>query len=203
MTTQLLDRHGTRVRPMQRLVGDLTLSRMRVHEFCGPARRLLAVLLMAAGTGPVVWIHPGWRPERLYPDGMRDFAEPGRLILVRARRPEDLLWSMEEALRSGAAPLVVAELPEPPPLTPVRRLHLAAEAGAETAAALGAEPPLGVILTPETGGAAGVETRWHCRPWPEGRWRLDRLRARMEPPAGWILRRSRSGVEIEGRHTAQ
>ncbi|MGP3697516.1 ImuA family protein [Rhodobacter sp. NSM] len=202
MTTQLLDRHGARVRPMQRLVGDLSLSRARVHEFCGPARRLLALVLMAGGRGPVVWIHPGWRPERLYPDGMRDFAEPGRLILARARRPEDLLWSMEEALRSGAVPLVVAELPEPPPLTPVRRLHLAAEAGAETAAGVGADQPIGILLTPGDGGSAGIETRWRLAPFPEGRWRLDRLRARMEPPAGWILRRGDKGLEIERRAPA-
>ncbi|ULB10452.1 hypothetical protein ORIO_11130 [Cereibacter azotoformans] len=194
MTTQLLDPQGARVRPMQRLVGDLSLARGRVHEFCGPARRLLAILLMAEMRGPVVWIHPGWRPERLYPDGVCAFAEPGRLILARTRRPEDLLWSMEEALRSGAVPLVVAELPEPPPLTPVRRLHLAAEAGA----AAGADPPIGLLLTP-AGGATGIETRWQLAPAPGGRWRLGRLRARMEPPAGWFLRRARQGLEIESR----
>ncbi|ABA79600.1 hypothetical protein GQF56_04965 [Rhodobacter sphaeroides] len=199
MTTQLLDRHGARVRPMQRLVGDLAISRARVHEFCGPARRVLAMSLMAHCQGPVIWIHPGWRPERLYPDGMHEFVEPGRMIFARTRRPEDLLWSMEETLRSGTVPLVVVDLIEPPPLTPVRRQHLAAETGSEAAAEMGIDPPLGILLTPGRGGAPGIETRWHMAYAPRDRWRLDRLRSRMEPPAGWILHRGRDGIEIEGR----
>lgn len=192
---------------MQTLLGDLSLRRGRVHEFCGPARRVLAAMVMAASSGSVIWIQPGWQAERLFPDGLRDFADPGRVIFATARRPEDLLWSMEEVLRSGAVSLVIADLPGAPGLTPIRRLHLAAETGAE-AARPHRPPPLGLLLTPGEGGAQGVESRWHLAPvlapgpgmgqdLPPAAWRLGRLRARMAPPMHWrILRDDEGGLDL-------
>ncbi len=188
-------------RPLQPLPGGpgggLALLRARVHEICGAARRTLAAMVMERSEGPVVWVFPGWQPERIYPDGLRDFADPARVIFARARRAEDILWTAEEALRSGAVPLVVAEVAAVPPLTPVRRLNLAAEAGAEAAGHARRMPPLGLLLTPGPGGAAGAETRWRLEQAPSGStlierreaWRLDRLRARDAPPAAWSLRR--------------
>lgn len=171
------------------------LAPARLHEFCGGARRTLAALVMGAGAGPVIWIFPGWQAERLMPDGLSRLADPGRLIFVAARRPEDLLCSMEEALRSGAAPLVVAELTAPPGLTPVRRLHLAAESGA--AAQHGPQAPTGLILTPGDGGAAGVESRWRMEAAAHGGWRLSLLRARMMPPGDWSVMPGRGRITLE------
>ena len=198
------DPHGPRPHPVQPLPGGLGLGliRARVHEACGPARAAFAALVLGASAGTVIWISPGWMAERIFPAGLVSFADPGRLIFARARRPEDLAWAMEEALRSGAAPLVLADLPQPPGLTPTRRLHLAAEAGAEAARHHGRLPPLGLMLTPGLGGAQGVESRWHMAPAPSGStlyesrtaWRLARLRARIEPPACWQVSRDRAGV---------
>lgn len=186
----LLARAPHRPRPALALADDICLTLARLHEACGPARRSLAIwlagMVQRQHGGPVIWIAPGHLPDRPNPDGVAGLARPEGFLHLSPQRPEDLLWCMEEALRSGAAPLVVADLPGPPGLTPVRRLHLAAETGA----AEGVFAPLGLILTPDMGGAPGVETRWHMAPahgpLRQG-WTLRRLRARQDPPRDWQL----------------
>jgi len=174
--------------PHLSVMGDMALRLGRVHEFCGPARRTLALRVAARLDGPVIWIRPGWQVERLNPEGVVGLGvEPGRLILVDPRKGEDILWAAEEALRSGAVALVVCEVHTLPGLTPVRRLHLAAEAGA---AASGAAPPLGLLLAQARGGVPGVESRWYmtCTHGAAGdAWRLERRRARAEPPMAWLV----------------
>ena len=161
----------------------------RVHEACGPARRTFALWLAGRGRGPVLWIAPSWMPERLHGEGMRPLADPARFLFVHPRHAPDLLWCAEEALRSGAVAMVVADLPGVPGLTPVRRLQLAAEASGAA--------PLGLLLTPGDGGARGVESRWHMAPAHEGRrarWWLERRRDRTAPPCRWRLRPLRGGA---------
>jgi len=173
-------------RPALRVLGGLDLVRGRAHEICGPARRRLALLVAAAEAGPVLWIAPAWEGERLHAPALARIIDPGRLIFARPAREGDLLWTLEEALRSGAMPVAVAELPRPPALTPVRRLHLAAGEGGA-----GGPAPLGLILTPGEGGARGVDSRWHIAPrHGAGRslWRIERRRARAAPPAAFELR---------------
>ncbi|MGV8987910.1 MAG: ImuA family protein [Cypionkella sp.] len=204
---------GRKPWPEQALPGGLGLglARGRVHEICGPARATLAALILGESQGPVLWISPGWLPERIYPAGLAELADPGRIIFARVRRPEDLQWAMEEALRSGAVPLVLADLPAPPALTPVRRLHLAAETGAEAARHTGRLPPLGLLLTPESGGAQGVESRWLMAPAPSGStlierrsaWLLHRLRARLAPEATFHLRREAAEAMSPARVVAE
>ncbi len=185
----LMNRHSHRqpVAPPVAFLGDLALERARVHEFCGPARRRLALKLAGAVSGPVFWIRPAWEAAHLNPEAMVPLADPTRFVFLNPKRAEDLLWTMEEILRAGLVPLVVADLPAPPGLTAVRRLHLAAETGA----AEGRVAPLGLLLGPGAGGAPGVETRWSLTPEHGGgkdeRWGLERLRARMQPEKRWIL----------------
>ncbi|SLN56748.1 hypothetical protein PSA7680_02951 [Pseudoruegeria aquimaris] len=184
MTAAILSQKPHRPAAEAPLLADLRLAKARCHEFCGNARHTLAMILAGAQEGPVLWIRPAWLPDALHGQGMVRFAAPGRFLFASPRRPEDLLWAMEEALRSGALPLVVADLPAPPPLTPVRRLHLAAETGAQE----GRFAPLGLLLTPGEGGAQGVESRWQftCdHGGAQERWRLTRSRARTAPPKSW------------------
>ena len=187
LASHLLSRGAARAgRPGLEFLPGLSLALARVHELCGPARRTLAVTVARALSGEVFWITPAWGLDRLHGDGLCRFIAPGRVVFVTPRRTEEVLWCAEESLRSGAVPLVVADLPEPPGLTPIRRLQLAAEAGAAT----GRHRPLGLILTPGEGGAAGVESRWALAPHHQGEneaWRLDRLRARQAPPRSWTM----------------
>ncbi len=172
--------------PSLTLLEDIVLPLTRVHEICGRARRTLAVMIAARAGIPVFWIAPAWGTDPLNPEGMKPFLPPQNVTFLAPKRAEDILWCTEEILRSGAVPVVVAELPAPPGLTPVRRLHLAAEAGA----AEGRCRPIGLLLTPGMGGAPGVETRWQMDPdHAPGRtaWQLSRLRARMAPPKRWQL----------------
>jgi len=99
-------------------------------------------------------------------------------------------------------------MPAPPALTPVRRLQLAAEAGAEAAHHAGRGlAPLGVMLTGGEGVAAGVESRWRMAPLPSGSslreeggpvWRLGRGRGGGAVPAVWRLSRERGRAVLEG-----
>ena len=192
MPAQLLPHRGGQSpdRPALTLADDIAVPFARLSEACGGARRTFALWLARATKGPVIWIAPSWEPDQLHADGMRDFTDPGRFLFVHPKRPEDILWSLEEVLRSGAVPLVVGDLPGLPSLTAVRRMHLAAETGT----AEGAHSPIGLILTPGAGGAQGIETRWQMTPQHQKglrRWQLSRLRARTRPPKSWAIAQDR------------
>ncbi|MBY6056713.1 hypothetical protein [Leisingera daeponensis] len=210
MPTHLLARRSHKPRPALPLTEGIALEQARVHEACGPARHSFALWLAAAAQSPVLWLSLPQARKPLNPEGVAACATPARFLFVQTARAEDLLWAMEEALRSGAAALVVAELAEPPAMTPVRRLHLAAEAGGRFGPA-----PLGLLLTPGTGGAQGIESRWHLAHAPrpsssltgsspagrapagKGCWTLQRLRARTLPPRGWQITRTRTGGSLQ------
>lgn len=196
MTTHLLSRKPMRPGPALSLHPDISLPLGRLHEACGPGRYSFALWLAGQMQGPVLWIAPDWHQDRLNPDGMMPFVDPARFLYAHTRRPEDLLWCIEESLRSGAAPLVIADLPAPPALTPVRRMHLAAES-----VPTGTTPPLGLLLLPADGGARGVETRWYMAPahTPDlRRWHLERRRARTAPPRAWTATQTapRTGLTL-------
>ena len=126
----------------------------RAHEVCGPAARSFALIACGAQKGAVIWISERKNPEQLFPAGVARFCDPARIIFANAKSSIDVLWSAEEALRSGAASIVVAEVEKPMSLTAGRRLQLAAEAG----------KTLGLFLIPEGMGSNAAETRWRCSP---------------------------------------
>ncbi len=149
-----------------------------------------AVLLarLAGDGGSVVWCrrHPGLHATKLYGPGLAAFGlDLRRLLMVRARREIDVLWAMEEGLRSGAVSAVLGEVAAPPPIA-LRRLQLAAETGGTTSLLL---RPFGAPIA-----AGSATTRWrvasapsHPLTRPAVRWRVELLRCRAAAPAGWLL----------------
>ena len=77
-----------------------------------------------------------------------------RLHVIRPVGETDLLWCVEEALRSDPVSLVIAEPEKPMSLTAGRRLQLAAEAGRT----------IGLMLIRQEAGSNATETRWNCKP---------------------------------------
>lgn len=129
----------------------------RTHEAVGPGRLAFALALAGQLQGPVLWIRDARQRDRLYPPGLAAFFDPARLILVHPTGPLAVLQTAEEALRDGAAPLVVAELAAAPDLTASRRLQLAAGTGGGRGLCL---VPEGKLCT------NAAETRWMCMPMP-------------------------------------
>jgi protein ImuA len=161
----------------------------------GFAASLLAGL---ARQGPVLWCtaSPG-----LYGPGLARFGlAPDRLILVYARRPADLLWAMEEGLKTPGLVAVLGE-PKALDLTASRRLQLAAEASGVTCLVLRPDHETNSVAERQTGGSVAERqtgctvavTRWRVTAVPSGpafgtdtrdfglaraRWRVELLRCR-------------------------
>lgn len=130
-----------------------------MHEAGGAGAPMFAAILAGRIGGAVLWIVENWRRDTLNPVAFARFADPAQLLLARVKDQTEALAVAEEALRSGAAPLVVVDLiggdaRAPLSLTAGRRLQLAAEAGQAT----------GLCLIPEGMGSNAAETRWQCDP---------------------------------------
>ncbi len=131
----------------------LTLAPDRMHEADGRGRRAFALFQAVRHTGPVIWIVPDHIPERPLLSGLpAGLGE--RLILLTPKGQTDLLWSVEDSLRTAPVGLVIAEPQAALSLTEGRRLQLAAESG----------QTLGLMLIREGEGCAATETRWNCVP---------------------------------------
>ncbi len=167
---------------------DRGLARAGLHEILaaepGAAAGFAAVILGRTG-GTVLWIGP--EPDAWPPGLIRYGLSPAELVMVRAPRPADGLWAMEEALRCPAVAGALLNLSELD-LTAARRLQLAAEAGGA----------LGLLLRPDTeqAGPSAALTRWRVGALPgatgphslgDPRWQLELLRGRGAAPRSWTV----------------
>lgn len=124
------------------------------HEVCGAGAYVFAFALTAQLTGHTMWIRENWDTTEINPTGFADFAAPAALTICNTKNQSETFAVAEEALRSGAVPLVVMSLNKPVGLTEGRRLQLAARDGKST----------GLAIISEGMGSNAAETRWRCTP---------------------------------------
>jgi protein ImuA len=173
---------------------ELTAAAPADGSAAGFAAALLALLGEAEGARPrsVLWCAAG---NGLYGPGLAGYGlDTRRLVLVRGRSQADLLWAMEESLRSGAVAAVLGEVQDAD-LTATRRLQLAAEAGRSTALLLRTSQQKPGESKPAPSAAV---TAWRIAaapsaPAPYGigvgaeRWRVELVRCRGGVPRQWLL----------------
>ena len=160
----------------------------------GFAATLLARLTEAEGARPrpVLWCAAG---NGLYGPGLAGYGlDTRRLVLVRGRSQADLLWAMEEGLRSGTLAAVLGEVHEAD-LTATRRLQLAAEKGRSTALLLatsqaktgaGNPVPSAAVTAWRVGAALSAPAPYGIGLGAE-RWRVELIRCRGGVPRQWLL----------------
>ena len=132
------------------------------------------------------------------PAGLR-----GRLIHVRAAKPEDALFALEEGVRCRDLACVIGEIagnPRALDFTASRRLSLAAEKHGV---------PLFLIRLDAARDLSSARMRWQVRAAPSlpprwnaaapgsPAWRAELFRARTHAPGEWILRDEGQGVAAE------
>ena len=188
------------------LAPGVALARARAHEAAGPARAVFALLAAARLAGPVLWLQPGLvrraaarrRPPRL------PRPRPPRLRPRRASPPRPS-GPPRRRCASGEVPLVVADLPAPPALTAVRRLHLAAESRRpprpRTRRSRSSSPPA-------PAGRRASRPAGASPPPPAGRGTAPRAGASPAPAPAWRRRRagrpgSRTASSASPRHDAR
>jgi protein ImuA len=148
---------------------------------CGFAVRLLRDLVRLRRR-PVLWCRGDEDTGAPYAPGlMQNGLACDSVIFARTRKPAELLWAMEEGLRSGAFAAVYGE-DAAPDLTATRRLQLAAEAGATTA----------LLSLPYrvAGGVSAALTRWRVTSVPveaeeTARWQIELTRCRGGEGGAW------------------
>lgn len=161
----------------------------RVAPHDGAALGFTAFLLGRLGPGSLLWCRQplGAVDAPPYAPALAAWFDPARLLMVTARREEDLFWAMEEGLRTPGIAAVVGETRAADP-TAGRRLSLAAEKNGVPALLLRSQPapPQSVCAT-----------RWRVASAPSGddeqaRWAVELRRNRFGTPSAdelpsWLL----------------
>ena len=146
---------------------------------------LAGILARLAPARPVLWCLQ--RPDLHAPGLALVGLDARRLVLLRAPNEREILWAMEEGLRSRALAAVVGEV-EALSTSASRRLQLAAESAGVTGFVLHRSATHAV--------ASAAVTRWRVAALPsvpltgepgigQPRWRVELLRCRGGMPAAW------------------
>ena len=182
--------------------GGLALGALHELAGAGPdeedgaiaAAFLAGILARLAPERPVLWCLAA---GDLYGPGLAACGlGPERLILAKTPGERDVLWAMEEGLRSAALAAVIGEV-EALPSAASRRLQLAAEASGVTAFAL-RRWRIGERAARQRTAPNAAVTRWRVAALPGARtgdasgvgrprWQLELWRCRGGVPASWMV----------------
>ena len=149
---------------------------------------------LAADERPLLWCRLAAEKRewgRLYGHGLEALGlARRRLLTATLHKPAAILWTLEEALKSGALAGVIADVGSSPDLTAVRRLMLAANEGQTPALLLFPAPPHG---------ATSARTRWIVAAQPSApppfdekapgapAWQVHLVRCRGGTPEQWLV----------------
>lgn len=159
--------------------GDrLRLVKGRMHEVSGRGALTFALAQAAQIGGKVALVWPSWERGVPMAQGIGPLVE--NLIHIRAQTEMDVLWAIEECLRSTAVTTVISKPKKALNLTQGRRFQLAAAEGGTT----------GIMIIERGAGCPAAETRWECEPCPSAhedealhRWAL--VKDKKGPEAAW------------------
>jgi protein ImuA len=167
--------------------GPAPSGRVAAHD--GAALGFTAFLLSRLGPGTLLWCRqPAGADAPIYAPAIAAWFDPARLLMVTARREEDLFWAMEEGLRTPGIAAVVGETRGAADPTAGRRLSLAAEKTGVPA----------LLLRPQPAPPQSVcATRWRIASAPspdlvQARWQVELRRNRFGMPSAeetpsWLL----------------
>lgn len=168
------------------------LARSGLHEINGDHASFgfhAGLLQRAVGPGGnILWCRHSKVEQETglpYGPGLARFGlRPEQFLFVRTRDPIDVLWAMEEGLRTAGLGGVVGDgiLPD---FTATRRLQLAAEA---------MNTPAFILPPPQkVSSASAALTRWNITAEISGcrsnimRWQVNLMRCRGGSPKNWIM----------------
>lgn len=170
--------------------GGLALG--AVHEISGPLAHGFAARILTHLSGPVLWFRTKTEPTQLYAPALKAVGcHVEHWFIAYTATPKDLLWGLEEGLRSGAVDAVIGEPTTPLSLTASRRLQLAAERGKALGLIVSgqrADPEASGQLSPST-----LTSRWHISPAPNPipdtspHWQVRLLKLRNASSASWSV----------------
>ena len=174
--------------------GPAPSGRVAAHD--GAALAFTAFLMGRLGPGTLLWCRQpfGASDAPPYAPALAAWFDPARLLMVTARREEDLFWAMEEGLRTPGIAAVVGETRAADP-TAGRRLSLAAEKNGVPALLLRAQPAPPQSVCATRWRVASAASYGATAPSPEldrARWRVELRRNRFGKPSieempSWLL----------------
>jgi protein ImuA len=192
------------VEPIDEALSQSRLDPHGLHDIAAETARLwpsavgfsLAILscLPRSAAGALLWCQTRRMAQdfgRLYGHGLAAFGlDPSRLVLVSAARETDVLWAMEEGLRTRGVAAVIGEV-DGADFTATRRLALAAMEG---------HVPALLLRSPRKAGEASAAlTRWRIGAYPGSadpwdaraplhpRWRIELVKCRGGRPGAWTV----------------